>query len=144
MVFFNSPRSNLFKKRKIHVYFKSGNCENLENSLLKMAYQVWRLREQSFLFCLTESLIKSMPYVNFKSVRSKGTFIKVPHFILEKARVSLVLNWIYSGSEEKPFFSRLEAFLLRNPEKQVSLIKRKKLFHEAANQYKVFAQKRWF
>ena len=138
------------KKTKSYIYgyyklnFKKGILEKLETKTLKISYHLWRKAETSFLDCLYNILKSSSPYVNFKKVKLKGVSARIPFFIQHKKRLNPVFTWIYANSRKKKFFSYLESFFFESIKKKDEFKARKRIFHEVANQHKVFAFKRWF
>jgi len=144
MSFFSKKETKFFIYGYYTLNFKKGILEKAETKTLKMSYILWRKKEISFLDCLNNILKNSSPYINFKKVKLKGVSAKIPFFLQNKKRLSPVFSWIYSNSRRKRFFSYLESFFLESVRKKHEFKTRKKIFHEVANQHKVFAFKRWF
>lgn len=130
MSFFSKKETKFFIYRYFKLNLKKGALERLESKTLGISYLLWRKNQISFTSSLNNVLKKNSPYINFKKVKLRGVLTKIPFFVQSKKRSSLALNWVPNNFEnlikEDPFKAR------------------KKIIHEAANQHKVFAYKRWF
>ena len=136
--------SNFLLRKFFQQNTKKGALESLEVKTLKISYNVWRKAEMKFLFCLTRILTKVKPYTHFKKIKLRGASIRIPFFILEKKRISIVLSWIRTNLKKGNFFSSLKSFFSESLKKGEDFKELKKSFHEVANKHKIFAHKRWF